>query len=107
MFSTSSSSSSFRVPGGLEVTDHFFRVPLAHPRLDFNGIETRKAPASKKESEIEIFVREIVAIANCEDKKRASLKTALYLQGGPGFECARIQDDGGWIGHLAKEKNMV
>ena len=108
MFSTSSSSSSsFRVPGGLEVTDHFFRVPLAHPRLDFvDGIETRKAPASKKESEIEIFVREIVAIANCEEKKRASLKTALYLQGGPGFECARIQDDGGWIGHLAKEKNM-
>ena len=86
---------SFAVPG-LEIIDHSFTVPLYHAKLEYN----------KTNEKIQIFVREIVSSANKASEKRETLKTALYLQGGPGFECARVQEIGGWIGHLAKEKNM-
>ena len=86
---------SFAVPG-LEIIDHSFTVPLHHAKLEYN----------KTNEKIQIFVREIVSSGNKDKEKRETLKTALYLQGGPGFECARVQEIGGWIGHLAKEKNM-
>jgi pimeloyl-ACP methyl ester carboxylesterase len=90
---------SFAVPG-LEVFDHAFAVPLLHPTLNY------ASPTLTSTKTIQIFVREIVASANKAKDKRESLKTCLYLQGGPGFECARVQEIGGWIGHMAKEKNM-
>jgi len=90
---------SFAVPG-LEVYDHSFAVPMMHPNLNY------ASPTLTSTKTIQIFVREIVASANKAKDKRESLKTCLYLQGGPGFECARVQEIGGWIGHMAKEKNM-
>ena len=65
----------FRVRG-LELTDHFFDVPLDHAN-----------PASSPT--LEIFAREVVAASKADSSKRADLPYLLYLQGGPGFEAGR------------------
>jgi len=40
------------------------------------------------------------------DEARRSLPCVLFLQGGPGFECARPDAAGGWLGELAKEHRV-
>lgn len=41
------------------------------------------------------------------DDDRRSLPCVLFLQGGPGFECARPDAAGGWLGELAKEHRVI
>ena len=76
----------FRVKG-LDLTDHFFKVPLNHFAAD-----------SSKEDRIEVFAREVVSIDKADAAKRKDLPYLLFLQGGPGFEAARPAEIGGWLG---------
>lgn len=75
----------FRVKG-LELTDHFFNVPLNHFADDAAGAET-----------IEVFAREVVSVEKADQSKRKDMPYLLFLQGGPGFEAARPTEVGGWI----------
>lgn len=68
----------FKVPG-LQVTDHFFKVPLDH--------------SGATPGEITLFVREVVAPVNA----RRQQPYLLYLQGGPGFESPRPSEASGWL----------
>ncbi|KZV37407.1 Proline iminopeptidase [Dorcoceras hygrometricum] len=65
----------------LRLRDHRFTVPLDYS-LDYS--------TSPK---ISVFVREIVSVG----KEEHVLPYLLYLQGGPGFECQRPTEAGGWI----------
>jgi hypothetical protein len=67
----------FRVQG-LELTDHFFKVPLSH----FNPADA-DADAAHAET-IEVFAREVVSISKADEAKRKDLPYLLFLQGGPG-----------------------
>lgn len=71
-------SCSFSISGCV-VTDHRFRVPL-----DYTG---------RLPGEMDLFVRELVSPSNV----RRHLPYLLYLQGGPGFECARPVEASGWV----------
>ncbi|KAF3620203.1 putative desiccation protectant protein Lea14 -like protein [Capsicum annuum] len=62
----------------LRLRDHRFSVPL-----DYNSSSPK----------ITVFAREVVAVG----KEEQSLPYLLYLQGGPGFECTRPTEAGGWI----------
>ena len=83
----------FRVKG-LELTDHFFRVPLDHFAED--GGE-----------HIEVFAREIVSLDKSSPAKREDLPWLVYLQGGPGFECARPVESGGWLAHATESFRVL
>lgn len=83
----------FRVRG-LELTDHFFDVPLDHAN-----------PASSPT--LEIFAREVVAASKADPSKRADLPYLLYLQGGPGFEAGRPVESGGWIAHATETHRVI
>ena len=83
----------FRVRG-LELTDHFFDVPLDHAN-----------PASSPT--LEIFAREVVAASKADSSTRADLPYLLYLQGGPGFEAGRPVESGGWIAHATETHRVI
>lgn len=72
-------SSSWNVTtGGLSYRSHYVRCPLNH--------------FSDSSRTIRIFVREVVdssLVASDGSANISSLEALLYLQGGPGFECAR------------------
>ncbi|KAG0553341.1 hypothetical protein M758_12G002000 [Ceratodon purpureus] len=78
----------FQVPE-LSLRDHYFVVPLDHGNPDG--------------SPITIFVREVVGVGK-EDKV---LPCLLFLQGGPGFECARPTEAGGWVKKACEEHRVV
>ena len=84
----------FRVKG-LRLTDHFFDVPLDH---GFRTPGVGDVPADNSRT-IEIFAREVVAADKRDDDALASMPWLVFLQGGPGFECARLTETGGWIAH--------
>ncbi|XP_024358296.1 uncharacterized protein [Physcomitrium patens] len=78
----------FKVPE-LSLRDHYFIVPLDHDKP--NG------------SSITVFAREVVGVGK-EDKL---LPYLLFLQGGPGFECARPTEAGGWVKKACEEYRVV
>ncbi|XP_057780404.1 uncharacterized protein LOC130998972 [Salvia miltiorrhiza] len=80
----------FSVPD-LRLRNHRFTVPL-----DYSLSE----PASPK---ISVFVREVVGVG----KEELDLPFLLYLQGGPGFECMRPSEAGGWISKACEEYRVV
>ncbi|KAG6427179.1 hypothetical protein SASPL_111419 [Salvia splendens] len=80
----------FSVPD-LRLRNHRFTVPLDYTLSD---------PASQK---ISIFVREVVGVG----KEELDLPFLLYLQGGPGFECMRPAEAGGWISKACEEYRVV
>ena len=90
----------FRVKG-LKLTDHFFDVPLDH------GFRAPGAgDVSPSESSIEIFAREVRA-GDKNDEAVASMPWLVFLQGGPGFECARLTESGGWIAHAVQSHRVL
>ncbi|BFI04524.1 hypothetical protein MPTK1_1g14320 [Marchantia polymorpha subsp. ruderalis] len=78
----------FNVPE-LAVRDIYFVVPLDY--------------SSPHSSSITIFVREVVAAG----KEEHHLPYLLYLQGGPGFECARPADANGWMKKACEEYRVI
>ncbi|XP_075519138.1 uncharacterized protein LOC142553041 isoform X3 [Primulina tabacum] len=80
----------FSVPE-LRLRDHRFTVPLDYS-LDYS--------ASPK---VSVFVREIVSVG----KEEHILPFLLYLQGGPGFECQRPTEAGGWISKACEEFRVI
>ncbi|MBG0741178.1 alpha/beta fold hydrolase [Paeniglutamicibacter antarcticus] len=66
----------------MRLTDHWFSVPLNHSR--------------PKETQLEIFAREITASAHTPDDV-AGLPWLLYLQGGPGGRGIRPTSLNGWL----------
>ncbi|KAL4024448.1 proline iminopeptidase [Cucumis melo var. makuwa] len=75
----------------LRLRDHHFSVPLNYS-LD-QGSSTR----------ISVFAREVVSVGK-EDQPMPYL---LYLQGGPGFECARPSEASGWIQKACEEFRVI
>ncbi|EPS64104.1 hypothetical protein M569_10671, partial [Genlisea aurea] len=80
----------FSAPG-LRLRDHRFTAPLDYSRI---GIDSPM---------ISLFAREVVAFG----KEEARLPFLLYLQGGPGFECQRPTDSGGWISKACEEHRVI
>ncbi|KAK8711315.1 hypothetical protein V6N13_146599 [Hibiscus sabdariffa] len=74
----------------LRLRDHRFMVPLDYKNRDAS-------------SKISIFAREVVAVGK-EDQPMPYL---LYLQGGPGFECPRPTEGGGWILKACEEFRVI
>ena len=91
----------FRVKG-LKLTDHFFDVPLDH---GFRAPGAGDVPPIT-ESSIEIFAREVRA-GDKNDEAVASMPWLVFLQGGPGFECARLTESGGWIAHAVQSHRVL
>ena len=91
----------FRVKG-LKLTDHFFDVPLDH---GFRAPGAGDVPPTT-ESSIEIFAREVRA-GDKNDEAVASMPWLVFLQGGPGFECARLTESGGWIAHAVQSHRVL
>ncbi|KAG5626657.1 hypothetical protein H5410_011875 [Solanum commersonii] len=75
----------------LRLRDHRFIVPLDYS-ID-------RCSSTK----ITVFAREVVAVG----KEEQSLPYLLYLQGGPGFECPRPTEAGGWISRACEEYRIV
>ncbi|KAH0731299.1 proline iminopeptidase isoform X1 [Solanum tuberosum] len=75
----------------LRLRDHRFTVPLDYS-ID-------RCSSTK----ITVFAREVVAVG----KEEQSLPYLLYLQGGPGFECPRPTEAGGWISRACEEYRIV
>ncbi|CAM6115733.1 unnamed protein product [Calypogeia fissa] len=78
----------FHVPE-LAMRDLYFVVPLDYSSPDAQSIT--------------IFVREVVSVGKEEQK----LPYLLYLQGGPGYECARPTDSGGWLKKACEEYRVI
>ncbi|XP_022871149.1 uncharacterized protein LOC111390353 [Olea europaea var. sylvestris] len=80
----------FSVPD-LRLRDHHFTVPLDY------SLDIRTCP------KISVFAREVVSVG----KEEQSLPCLLYLQGGPGFECMRPTEAGGWISKACEEYRVI
>lgn len=74
---------------GLDLTDHFFTVPLNHSEPDGESIP--------------IFAREMSLAGTDSD----NLPWLLFLQGGPGGRGNRPLGTGGWIGEAAKSFRIL
>ncbi|KAJ8573207.1 hypothetical protein K7X08_009718 [Anisodus acutangulus] len=72
----------------LRLRDHRFNIPLDY---------------SLDHPKITVFAREVVAVG----KEEQPLPYLLYLQGGPGFECARPTEAGGWMSRACEEYRVV
>ncbi|MCD7455594.1 hypothetical protein HAX54_028759 [Datura stramonium] len=75
----------------LRLRDHRFNVPL-----DYSVGHCSSA-------KISVFAREVVAVG----KEEQPLPYLLYLQGGPGFECPRPTEAGGWMSRACEEYRVV
>ncbi|KAL2490319.1 alpha/beta-Hydrolases superfamily protein [Abeliophyllum distichum] len=80
----------FSVPE-VRLRDHHFTVPLDY------SLDHRTCP------KISVFAREVVSVG----KEEQSLPCLLYLQGGPGFECQRPTEAGGWISKACEEYRVI
>ncbi|CAA0842549.1 alpha/beta-Hydrolases superfamily protein [Striga hermonthica] len=80
----------FSVPE-LRLRDHRFVVPLDY------SLDVCTSP------NITVFAREVVAVG----REEVDLPFLLYLQGGPGFECARPTDASGWIKKACEDYRVV
>jgi len=81
-------------PGGLQVKEHLFSVPLRHPSL---------FPGESSDETITIFARECVNVRLAG----SDLPWAIYLQGGPGFESPRPRSNSGWLKRLTSEYRVL
>jgi pimeloyl-ACP methyl ester carboxylesterase len=72
------------VPGKLKITEHFFQVPRDHSNPSQGTIQLFARSACK--------VPKPADYSNAEDPAKSQLPWLLYLQGGPGFECAPPQN---------------
>lgn len=80
---------------GLVLRDHVVQVPLDHL-------------GKPNDQHIEVFVREVEDAQSRKGGSSCSDKPCLlFLQGGPGFECARPLESGGWIGEAVKEFRVM
>ena len=70
------------------------QVPVCHARGDSNAMR--------------VFFREVVTAARGKltSEERKSLPAVLFLQGGPGFECAGPLEASGWLGEMVKEHRV-
>ncbi|KAG5008245.1 hypothetical protein AAZX31_09G233200 [Glycine max] len=75
----------------LRLRDHRFKVPLDH------SLGPHSSP------KITVFAREVVAVG----KEEKNLPYLLYLQGGPGFECGRPTESGGWTKKVCEEFRLI
>ncbi|XP_070038221.1 uncharacterized protein LOC107829227 isoform X2 [Nicotiana tabacum] len=75
----------------LRLRDHRFIVPLDY------SLDDSSSP------KITVFAREVVTVG----KEEQPLPYLLYLQGGPGFECPRPTEAGGWISRACEEYRVV
>nr|XP_016512185.1 PREDICTED: proline iminopeptidase-like [Nicotiana tabacum] len=75
----------------LRLRDHRFNVPLNY------SLDHSSSP------KISVFAREVVAVG----KEEQPLPYLLYLQGGPGFECPRPTEAGGWISRACEEYRVI
>jgi pimeloyl-ACP methyl ester carboxylesterase len=96
--------SSFAV-NGLFIKNHALDAPLFHQNLHYRQPNRKNGEAGRNEM-IKIFLREIVSMKN-KDRASNEMKTLLYLQGGPGFECARVSEKNGWIGEMVERNFRV
>jgi hypothetical protein len=78
----------FQVPD-LALRNHYFVVPLDYDSPDGTSIS--------------IFAREVVGTG----KEEKQLPYLLYLQGGPGFECGRPTEAGGWVKKACEEYRVI
>ena len=78
----------YRQPGTV-VTDHTFRVPLAHEILDGE--------------QIQVFAREVVGA----DKASADLPWLLFLQGGPGYGAPRPIGREAWLDRALEDYRVL
>ncbi|KAL3814802.1 hypothetical protein ACJIZ3_016070 [Penstemon smallii] len=80
----------FSVPE-LRLRDHTFTVPLDY------SLDQYTSPT------ISVFAREIISVG----KEEQDLPYLLYLQGGPGYECQRPAEGGGWISKACEDYRVV
>lgn len=91
--------------GELELTEHRFRVPLAHAWPWSHDGEA--APSASASETIEIFAR-VVTRHDAESWGEPDDRPFLvYLQGGPGMPSPRPLTDSGWVRHLARAYRVV
>ncbi len=81
-------SDEMRMTNGLEITDHYFKVPLDY--------------CDREGSEITVFARE-VALKNSSSK----LPWMIYFQGGPGGQSPRLSGSSGWYGEVLKTHRLL
>ncbi|GAB4128126.1 MAG: alpha/beta fold hydrolase [Roseiflexaceae bacterium] len=74
---------------GLQLTDHFFTVPLEH--------------ANPTGQQIQVYAREVVATKHANSK----LPWLLFLQGGPGGKSPRPASRSGWIKRATEEYRVL
>jgi pimeloyl-ACP methyl ester carboxylesterase len=77
-----------RLTNGLEVTDHYFDVPLDY--------------SQPNEEKIVVFARE-VALKGSSKK----LPWMIFFQGGPGGESPRLAGPSGWCGEVLKTHRLL
>jgi len=81
-------SSEPRLTNGIEITDHYFDVPLNYSQPDGEKII--------------VFARE-VALKDASKK----LPWMIYFQGGPGGESPRLAASSGWCGEVLKTHRLL
>ncbi len=77
-----------RITNGLEITDHYFQIPLDH-----------NAPNNEK---IDVFAREVARY-----DAGPKLPWMIFFQGGPGGESPRISSSAGWCGEILKTHRLL
>ncbi|KAF2685839.1 proline iminopeptidase [Lentithecium fluviatile CBS 122367] len=73
------------VTGKLRITEHFFQVPRDYTNPSLGTIQLFARSAHKDEKPADY------SPSTPEDPKKSQLPWLVYLQGGPGFECASPQ----------------
>ncbi len=77
-----------RLTNGLEITDHYFDVPLDYSHADGESIE--------------VFAREVAL----KDASK-NLPWMIFFQGGPGGESPRLAASSGWCGEVLKTHRLL
>lgn len=65
--------------------------------------------SKKKKRKKKVYIRKSLSKADCltVGKEEQALPYLLYLQGGPGFECPRPTEAGGWIQKACEEFRVI
>lgn len=77
-----------RITNGLEITEHYFDVPLDYSKPDGEKIK--------------VFAREVALISG-----NPKLPWMIYFQGGPGGESPRLAVSSGWSGEALKTHRLL